>query len=119
MPPEDKNSRDYRDYRQNAEQVAAGFWPKVRGLIGRMPFIDEAVAGYFCARDPATPLRVKVTLMAALAYFVVPADAVPDFLAGIGYTDDLAVLIAALKTIGPAITDDHRAQARSALAKQI
>lgn len=91
------------------------FWDKVRRTAGKVPFADEAVAMWFCARDPATPARVKAILLGALAYFVLPFDAVPDVLAGLGFTDDLAVIVAAIRAVRPHVTDAHRAQAREAL----
>ncbi len=104
-----------RKYERDKARVERGFWDKVRRTLNRVPFLDEAVAAWFCAVDPSTPLRVKAVLMGALAYFVVPADMVPDFLALLGYTDDAAVLAAAIRTVQPYITDNHRAQAREAL----
>ena len=92
------------------------FWGKIRRTAGKVPFADEAVAMWFCARDPATPTRVKAILLSALAYFVLPFDAVPDLLAGLGFTDDLAVIIAAIRAVRPHVTDAHRAQAREALS---
>ena len=94
---------------------AKSFWDKVRQTAGRVPFVDQAVAVWFCARDPATPFRVKAILMGALAYFVLPFDVVPDLLAGLGYADDLAVLTAAVRAVLPHITEEHRAKARAAL----
>ena len=79
--------------------------------------MDEVLAGYYCALDPNTPTRVRGILLAALAYFVLPLDSIPDFLLGFGFTDDLAVLTAALTAIRSHITDAHRAAARKALAE--
>lgn len=100
--------------RQKA-RVDAGFWRKTRRLVGRVPFLEEAVAAYYCATDSATPARVKGVLFAALAYFVVPTDLIPDFIATLGFTDDAAVLMVAIQTVAPHIKDDHRARARTAL----
>ena len=72
---------------------------------------------WFCARDPATPTRVKAIVLAALAYFVMPFDAVPDMLVGLGFTDDLAVLTVALRAVLPHVTDAHRTHAREVLSK--
>lgn len=102
-------------YRRDEARVDGGFWAKLRRHGRRVPFLGDAVAAYYCARDPRTPLRVKATLMAALAYFVMPADMVPDLIAGLGFTDDAAVLLAAIRTIAPHIKDSHRAQARAAI----
>jgi uncharacterized membrane protein YkvA (DUF1232 family) len=60
---------------------------------------------------------VRVTLFAALAYFVMPADLIPDIVIGLGFTDDAAVLAAALKTLAGHIRPRHREQARQALCR--
>ena len=88
MAPEHKPPVDPRRYARDSAKVARGFWRKVRRNLGRVPFVEEAVAAYICATDSNTPLAVKAVLMGALAYFVVPADCIPDFIAGFGYTDD-------------------------------
>jgi uncharacterized membrane protein YkvA (DUF1232 family) len=58
---------------------------------------------------------VKAVLFAALAYFVMPFDLIPDFVAGFGFTDDAAVLALALSLVAGNITDEHRRRARAAL----
>jgi uncharacterized membrane protein YkvA (DUF1232 family) len=102
--------------RQKA-RVEAGFWRKVRRLVGRVPFLEEAVAAYYCATDSASPTRVRGVLIAALAYFVIPMDLIPDFIASIGFTDDAAVLLTAIQAVAPHIKDDHRVQARAAVRR--
>ena len=74
---------------------AAKFWRKLRGVVARIPFAEDLLAAYYCAFDRATPLHVKATLVGAIAYFVLPVDAIPDVLPVIGFTDDAAVLAAA------------------------
>lgn len=91
------------------------FWAKVRATVGRLPFVDEVVAAWYAARDPHTPIKVKAILLGAVAYFVLPFDIVPDVIAGLGYGDDLAVLLGAIRAVRPHITDEHRARAREAL----
>lgn len=103
---------------ENEQIVEEGFIPKARRTLGKIPFTDEAVASYYCATDPATPTRVRVTLMAALAYFVMPFDMLPDFIAMLGYTDDAAVFWAAWRAVSNHVTDAHRSRARSFLGKQ-
>lgn len=103
------------EFRKRRERVKHGFWKAV-GRAGRsVPFMDEIVAAYFCALDQHTPTRVRMTLMAALAYFVMPFDIVPDLLAGIGFTDDIAVLMAAMTALRTHITPAHRVAAQQAL----
>jgi uncharacterized membrane protein YkvA (DUF1232 family) len=117
MPGTDLALREERKYRRDSWRVGRGFWAKVRRYGARVPFVKEAVAAYYCALDPATPWRVKAVLMAALAYFVVPADILPDFLPMLGFTDDAAVLLAAIRAVAPHIGDRHRDLAASALQR--
>lgn len=100
---------------QREDKVRAGFWPTFRKAAARIPFSDEVVAAYYCALDPNTPNKVRMTLLAALAYFVVPLDMVPDFIVGFGFGDDIAVLTAALAAVRGSITDAHRDAARRVL----
>lgn len=101
--------------RRDERRVRRGFWAKMRRVATRTGFAREAVAAYYCAIDPATPTRVRVLLLSALAYFIMPADAIPDFLAGFGFTDDAAVLLAAWRAVAPEIKDSHRDRAQEAL----
>jgi uncharacterized membrane protein YkvA (DUF1232 family) len=96
-------------------KVRAGFFAKLKRAIAVVPFADEAVAAFYCATDAATPAWVKATLLGALAYFIAPADAIPDFVAALGYTDDAAVLLAAVKAVGAHITPAHRERAKAFL----
>ncbi len=96
-------------------RVKRGFWSTFRKAARYIPFADELVAAYYCALDPATPHGVRAVLIGALAYFVLPFDAVPDFLAGIGYTDDVTVLLGAIALVRTHITAKHREAARRAL----
>ncbi len=97
------------------KRVQGDFWPKLAQNLSRLPFADEVVAAYYCAFDPATPLKVKGILVAALAYFILPFDVIPDFLLGIGFTDDIAVLLAAIKVVRGSINQSHRDKARAKL----
>ncbi len=106
---------DPQSHARDRSRVERGFWTKVRRTLGRVPFVEEAVAAYFCATDRDTPLQVKAILMGALAYFVVPTDMIPDFIAGLGFADDAAVFYAALRMVAPYIQDQHRDRAREAL----
>lgn len=106
---------DPEKLRRDRTQVEGGFWDKLRRHARRIPLLDDVVAAYYCARDGETPLRAKAVLFGALAYLVLPADAVPDILSMVGFTDDAAVIYAAVRAVRPHIKDRHRAAARSAL----
>jgi len=95
--------------------VREKFWHTAKRAARHVPFMDEVVAAYYCALDRRTPMRVKGTLIAALAYFVLPVDTIPDFILGFGFTDDIAVLTAAIAAVRSHITPAHRLAARQAL----
>ena len=89
--------------------------PKLLRVAGRIPFADDLASSYYCAIDPETPMKVKMVLFAALGYFVLPVDAIPDVVTGLGFTDDATVLATALGIVGAHINDSHRIAARRLL----
>ena len=102
---------------RNEEAVRNGFWSKLKRNLARVPLADQVVAAYYAAFDPATPLRTKALLLAALAYFVMPFDVVPDFIFGFGFTDDMTVLLTAFGLIRTHVTDAHLERARQTVEK--
>jgi len=99
----------------NERRVARGFWPKIRKVAARIPFAADALSVWFCARDDETPVAAKGMMLAALAYFVMPLDTIPDIIAGLGYTDDAAVFAALMAVVGRHLKPRHRATARQAI----
>ncbi|MEL6967412.1 MAG: YkvA family protein, partial [Pseudomonadota bacterium] len=100
------------------KRVREKLWPKLRSVAATIPFAEDVAAAYYCATDTKTPFRVRATLFAALGYFILPLDTVPDILAFIGFSDDLAVLTAAISLIGAHMTDEHRDKAKLALGRE-
>ena len=96
-------------------RVRQYFWSKVKNSLRRAPFLREAIAAYYCATDKRTPLHVKAALIGALAYFILPLDSLPDFIAVLGFTDDAAVLLAAIRAVRPFIKEEHRLAAQTKL----
>ena len=92
------------------------FWRKVQGVALSFPFAEDLLAAYYCAFDRDTPVSVKAALLGALAYFVLPVDNVPDLLPVLGFTDDAAILAAAIKLVSDHIRPEHRDAARRILA---
>jgi uncharacterized membrane protein YkvA (DUF1232 family) len=103
------------------DEAALGlnFWAKLKRAGRQLPFMEDLLAAYYCAIDPATPKRVKLILVGALTYFVLPTDAVPDFLPFIGFADDAGMLTAAIAQVAGEINDAHRARAREVLAERL
>ena len=101
----------------NEMRVRQGFWPKMRRTAARIPFAGQALAAWYATQDPKTPLAAKGIMLGALAYFVMPVDAIPDIFAGIGFTDDAAVIAAVLATLGAHLKPRHHDQAAQALKR--
>jgi uncharacterized membrane protein YkvA (DUF1232 family) len=91
------------------------FWRKLRRALARIPFAEDLVAAWYCTLDRDTPPHVRAVLAGALAYFMLPADLIPDVMAGLGFTDDASVLAAAIVAVGRHILPRHRRRARTAL----
>jgi uncharacterized membrane protein YkvA (DUF1232 family) len=102
---------------QDDSALQGNFWRKLAGVVAQIPFAEDLLAAYYCAFDRATPVQAKATLVAAIAYFVLPFDAIPNVLPVIGFTDDAAVLAIAIKLVSDHILPEHRELARRALER--
>lgn len=91
------------------------FWRKIGRALAAIPFADDIVAAYLCAMDRTTPTYVRAVLLGAVAYFVLPADMIPDLLVGLGYTDDASVVAAAMAAVGGHLRPAHREEAHRRL----
>ena len=67
--------------------------------------------------DPFTPAQVRVSLMAALAYLIMPFDLFPDFMPVVGFSDDFVALTAVLSIWSKYMTPSIRARAERKLNK--
>lgn len=103
--------------RVNEERVERGFLPKIRKVAAKVPFAADALSVWWCARDPETPTAAKGMMLAALAYFVLPTDALPDILPVIGFTDDAAVFAALMAILGRTLKPRHKEAAKAFLQR--
>src|SRR3954451_906283 len=95
------------------------FWAKAKRVGAKLPFAEDLLAAYYCAFDRNTPLQVKAALIGTLAYFVLPADLIPDFLPALGYVDDAASLAATMRLVAAHIQPAHRQAAAEALERLV
>ena len=102
---------------RDQERPWRNFWRKAARVAARLPFAEDLLAAYYCAFDRATPVHVKAALAGALAYFVLPFDFMPDVLPFLGFTDDAAVLLTALRMVAGHLRPEHRDAARATLAR--
>lgn len=93
------------------------FWEKLRDFAvqaGR-EVVEKALTLFYAAQRPETPLWAKTVIYSALAYFILPADAIPDFAPFAGYADDMGTLVAALGTVAMCITPEVKQAARQSV----
>ncbi len=83
------------------------FLKNARRFLGYVPFPKDATATYFCMIYSQTPVYAKGLIAAALAYLLSPADAMPDVIVGIGFTDDASVIATTLATVRAHVTNEH------------
>lgn len=94
-------------------------WAKTKSVglgIGK-DIIYKIFCLFFVMRKKEVPTWVKVTAASALGYFIVPVDTVPDFIVGLGYTDDVALITSAFVTLNSYIDDEIKSQAEEAFSK--
>lgn len=78
--------------------------------IGRKLYYNVLLLWYVL-KDPSCPFASKAIIIGALGYFILPIDAIPDFLPVVGFTDDAAAIAIAIKTVASNITPEIREKA--------
>ena len=69
------------------------------------------------AIDPLTPTNVRISLIASLAYLIMPLDLLPDFMPVVGFSDDFVALTAVLSIWSKYMTPAIRIRAEEKLNK--
>jgi uncharacterized membrane protein YkvA (DUF1232 family) len=87
------------------------------GVSAGREVVEKVLWLWFASRRPDLPAWARATVYGALAYFLLPADAIPDLLPGIGYTDDIGVLSYALVTIAGYVDADVKRRTSELLAR--
>jgi uncharacterized membrane protein YkvA (DUF1232 family) len=76
--------------------------------------LRPALELYFVMTASETPLWAKAAAVGALGYLILPVDLVPDWLPGVGWTDDIAVMLGTLRTLSSYNTPAIQQKAREA-----
>ncbi|MCZ8156834.1 MAG: YkvA family protein [Leptospira sp.] len=95
------------DSEEQESFVKNNFWQKVKQVGSKIPFLRDVVAMYYCLLDEKTSFSAKATIVLALVYFISPVDAIPDFIALLGFTDDASVIATTLLMIKSQMTNEH------------
>lgn len=101
-------------YISNYKEVEKGLPGKIKSTKHLfLEFIDDVMAIWYCVKDKNTPLKFKIMIYAALAYFIIPIDAIPDMLPIVGFTDDAAMIVGAVAALGTELTDKHKKEVKN------
>lgn len=95
------------------------FWEKLKkfALSAGKEVVEKALTLYYTAQNPNVPAWAKTVVVGALTYFISPVDAIPDILVGVGFTDDLGVLLAAIATVSIYINAETKQQAKQKMSE--
>lgn len=77
-----------------------------------LTFLRKAVVLFYCMKDKDTPKYVKALIVGGLGYLILPTDAIPDTIVGLGWLDDVAVLATVMKVAEKYIKPEHRVMAQ-------
>ncbi len=96
----DFGGKSEEDVEEEMEYVEENLWAKLEKSGKKISFARDIVALYNFMKDPLVRWHRKAIVIAALIYFIVPIDAIPDLTPFFGYLDDLGVITALLKYLG-------------------
>lgn len=92
-----KNSFSESKLVKKVKQVA-----KSAGMI----VIYPVMILFYLFKDHNVPVASKSMIAAALAYFIFPADSIPDLTPIIGYSDDLGILLVSISQLAKYISPE-------------
>ncbi|NOR74379.1 MAG: DUF1232 domain-containing protein [Draconibacterium sp.] len=90
-----------------------GLWEKIKSVskLAGSKVVYAVLLLFYAMKDKSVSLKTKLTIVAALGYFILPTDAIFDLTPIIGYSDDLGVLLFALSQISASITPEVKEKA--------
>ncbi len=92
---------DSKEKVEEATQIIEDkLWVKLEKFGNKISFAKDLLALYRYLLDKSVGWQRKTVVVAALIYFIVPIDTIPDLAPLFGYMDDLGVIMATLKFLG-------------------
>ena len=92
-------------------------WSKLTSLptSASCELIEKVLMLYHLLLNGKGSVTTKTLIVAALGYFIAPIDAIPDVVPIVGYSDDLAIITALLKSLESLLTNPIRKLVRQSL----
>lgn len=96
-----------------------GFGTKIQKVARKagIKLVYYAMMLFYTFKADTTSMNDKMLIAGALGYFILPLDLMPDILPMVGYTDDLAAIIAIYKRVKANVTPAVCQEAKDATAK--
>lgn len=94
---------DYQKYSDNYSEN--NLKEKIRSVSKSLgaPVVEKVLFLYYLLTDDNSPVKGNPKLIAliigVLGYFIMPIDAIPDYILGAGYVDDIAALSSVIATV--------------------
>jgi uncharacterized membrane protein YkvA (DUF1232 family) len=104
-------------FRRHYSDATFGDKLKRYAKLAGMKVVYPALLLQYMLKSEQVPVKAKLILSAALGYFVLPVDFIPDFAPLIGFADDFGVIIMILKQMAAYVTPEIKNQARQHLKK--
>jgi len=94
-------------------------WDKLKGHAKNagIKVVYASLVLFYAMKSEHTSLKTKLSIAAALGYFILPADAIFDLTPLIGYSDDLGVLLFVLSQVSSSISPEVKKKARQKTAE--
>ena len=117
MDPKSKQTLDVDLSPTGGHQIhfsREGFWEKLKSYAKKIGGVGvyTALILYYLLEDERTPIAQRAIIMGALGYLILPLDLIPDMIMGVGFTDDLGALYAALQAVKLHLNEDHFERAK-------
>lgn len=82
---------------EDLQKIDSSIGGMKKGLVAKI--WDKVLFLWEKVKSPEIPLRLKLTIAGALLYLILPADVIPDALPGIGFLDDVSVILLVFKEV--------------------
>ena len=111
--PTNESAANHRTVPRNVRFSEHSFWEMIKRSARRLggKTLVMGFALYNAFKDEKTPKWAKTVIGGALAYLILPVDAIPDILPVVGFTDDVGALAAATVMVAAHITKEHKDKA--------
>ncbi len=105
----------HEDYSKHYSEDS--LWKKLQQVskIAGAKVVYVVLLLYYTMNDSGMGLKTKISIAAALGYFIFPADAIFDLTPIIGYSDDLGVFLFVLSQVARNITPEIKEKAKQKL----